>query len=299
MQTTSSFFWLMIVSMQTELFPVWRSPMISSRWPRPTLVMESMALMPVSSGSLTGWRCTTPGALNSTGLVAEELMSPLPSRGLPRGSTIRPSSSPPGGPSSRWPVRLTWSPSSISPQSPNSTAPTLSDSRLSARPVTSWGSSSSSIDMQLSRPCTREMPSATERTVPTSDRSAPAPSSRPWIRSLRMLVISSGLICISKESSFTWAVRPLRGLGDLLANLIQPAADARVHDHVADPHDEAPQHVGVHLRGQLDLAAGLLLDSVADLLHELLVEVDRARHVHRQQLLLLAPGRVELTPDAR
>ena len=30
-------------------------------------IIESMALMPVCSGSLTGWRSTTPGALNSTG----------------------------------------------------------------------------------------------------------------------------------------------------------------------------------------------------------------------------------------
>ena len=37
--------------------------------------------------------------------------------------------------------------------------------------------------------------SATDRTVPTSERSAP-PSSMPSMRSLRMLVISSGLICI-------------------------------------------------------------------------------------------------------
>ena len=50
-----------------RVLPVWRSPMISSRWPRPIGIIESMALMPVCSGSLTGWRSTTPGALNSTG----------------------------------------------------------------------------------------------------------------------------------------------------------------------------------------------------------------------------------------
>ena len=71
------------------------------------------------------------------------------------------------------PVRLTVSPSTIFSQSPNSTAPTLSDSRFSARPVTSWGSSSISNDMQFSRPWTRAMPSATDRTVPTSVSSAP------------------------------------------------------------------------------------------------------------------------------
>ena len=33
------------------VLPVWRSPMMSSRWPRPIGIMESMALMPVCSGS--------------------------------------------------------------------------------------------------------------------------------------------------------------------------------------------------------------------------------------------------------
>src|SRR4051794_27420765 len=262
MHFTSWSCWLRIVSIAIAVFPVERSPMISSRWPRPTLVIESIALMPVRSGSLTGWRCTTPGALNSTGLVAEALMSPLPSRGLPSGSTIRPSSSSPVGTSSRWPVRLTWSPSSISPQSPNSTAPTLSDSRLRARPVTSWGSSSSSSDMQLSRPWMREMPSPTDRTVPTSDSSAPPSSPRPSMRLLRMLVISSGFIC-------TRIAPVLGGPRHLLAKLLEPVADARVQDHVANPHHEAAQHVRVHLGLQVHVAACLLLDPLADVLHEL------------------------------
>ena len=183
----------MIVSIAICDLPVWRSPMISSRWPRPIGIIASIALMPVWSGSSTGWRWTTPGALNSAGRFSDDSMSPLPSSGLPSGSTMRPSSSSPTGISSRSPVRLTVSPSSILSQSPNSTAPTLSDSRLSARPVTSCGSSSSSSDMQLSSPCTRAMPSAIDSTVPTSERSAP-PSSMPSIRSLRMEVISSGLI---------------------------------------------------------------------------------------------------------
>ena len=40
--------------------------MTSSRWPRPIGIIESIALMPVWSGSFTGWRLTTPGALNSS-----------------------------------------------------------------------------------------------------------------------------------------------------------------------------------------------------------------------------------------
>ncbi len=58
---------LMIVSTAIAVLPVWRSPMISSRWPRPIGIMPSTALMPVCIGSVTGWRWTTPGALNSAG----------------------------------------------------------------------------------------------------------------------------------------------------------------------------------------------------------------------------------------
>src|SRR6266702_3640448 len=55
--------WLMIVSRHSAVLPVFWSPMISSRWPRPMLVIASMALMPVSSGSLTDWRWTTEEAV--------------------------------------------------------------------------------------------------------------------------------------------------------------------------------------------------------------------------------------------
>ena len=244
---------LMIVSMQIDVLPVWRSPMISSRWPRPTFVIASIGLMPVSIGSFTGWRWTTPGALNSAGRVSVVLMSPLPSSGLPSGSTMRPSSSSPTGTSSRRPVRLTWSPSSILSHSPNSTAPTLSDSRLSARPVTSCGSSSSSIDMQLSRPCTREMPSAIERTVPTSDRSAP-PSSSPSMRCLRMLVISSGLICTSKVS-----LAPRRPWPPACV-AVRVCCGRWRRAPCCPPAPQAPEHVGIDAARQLDLPAGLLLD---------------------------------------
>ncbi len=91
--------------------------------------------------------------------------------GLPSGSTIRPSSPRrPGSPAGAW--CATVSPSTIFSHSPNSTAPTLSDSRFSASPVTPCGSSSISNDMQFSSPWMRQMPSATDSTVPTSASSA-------------------------------------------------------------------------------------------------------------------------------
>ena len=48
--------------MATVVLPVLRSPMISSRWPRPIGVIASIALMPVCSGSCTGLRPMMPGA---------------------------------------------------------------------------------------------------------------------------------------------------------------------------------------------------------------------------------------------
>ncbi len=180
---------------------------------------------------------------------------------MPSGSTIRPSISSPTGISSRRPVRLTVSPSTMCSHSPNSTTPTLSDSRLSARPVTSCGSSSISNDMQFSSPCTRQMPSATDSTVPTSARSAPVVSS-PSMRLLRIEVISSGLICIGGSLSNATLGR----LRDLLSKLFEAVADRRVEDEVPDPQHDPAEDLGVDLARELDLVAGLLADPLADAL---------------------------------
>ena len=161
----------MIVSTAIVVLPVWRSPMISSRWPRPIGISASMALMPVWSGSFTGWRWTTPGALNSTGRNSVVSIGPRSSMGMPSGSTTRPSSASPTGTWMTFPVRRTVSPSLMRVSSPSSTTPTLSSSRFSARPVTSLGNSSISRDTHDWRPWTRAMPSPTWRTLPTSSTS--------------------------------------------------------------------------------------------------------------------------------
>ena len=180
----------MIASIATAVLPVPRSPMISSRWPRPTFVIESIALTPVWSGSFTGWRSITPGALNSSGRRSLDSTGPPPSTGLPSGSTTRPSRLSPTGTSTTEPVRLTGSPSLTSCHSPKSATPTLSSSRLKAIPTTPCSNSSRSSETQFSSPCTRAMPSPTWSTEPTSERSV-------WtsycsIRDLRIEVISSG-----------------------------------------------------------------------------------------------------------
>ena len=90
MQTTFCPFWLMIASTATAVLPVCRSPMISSRWPRPIGTIASIAFSPVCSGSLTGCRSTTPGAMRSIGIDCCDTIGPLPSIGWPSAFTTRP-----------------------------------------------------------------------------------------------------------------------------------------------------------------------------------------------------------------
>ena len=101
--------------MAMAVLPVLRSPMISSRWPRPIGVMASMALMPVCIGSSTGWRSAMPGAVDSTGARCGSVtIGPLSSIGSPSGLTTRPTIASPTGTRSSWPVAVTVSPSWIS-----------------------------------------------------------------------------------------------------------------------------------------------------------------------------------------
>src|SRR5438128_2722214 len=68
-----------MVSRMMAVLPVWRSPMTSSRWPRPTGMSASMAFRPVAMGSCTDLRGMMPGAFTSTRRRSAPLM------GSPRG----------------------------------------------------------------------------------------------------------------------------------------------------------------------------------------------------------------------
>jgi hypothetical protein len=101
----------MMASIATAVLPVWRSPMISSRWPRPTGTMASIDLRPVCTGWSTDLRSITPGAMRSIGMVFSAAMGPLPSIGWPSEFTTRPSRPRPTGTSRMRPVHLATSPS--------------------------------------------------------------------------------------------------------------------------------------------------------------------------------------------
>src|SRR3990172_139264 len=184
----------MMVSMASAVLPVWRSPMMSSRWPRPIGTIASMDLRPVCTGWLTDWRAITPGAIFSIGLVSWVAIGPRPSIGWPSASTTRPISSGPTGTSRMRPVHFTASPSVMCLYSPRITAPTESRSRLSASPKVLPGNSSISPCMASARPCTRQMPSVRPTSVPSLRASACGAnfSMRARISSL----ISDGLSCI-------------------------------------------------------------------------------------------------------
>src|SRR3954465_11554622 len=59
---------LMIVSIAIAVLPVWRSPMMSSRWPRPIGIIESMAFRPGCVGPLTGVSAVLLGFCQELGI---------------------------------------------------------------------------------------------------------------------------------------------------------------------------------------------------------------------------------------
>src|SRR4026207_784267 len=70
-------FWLRSVPTATVVLPVWRSPMMSWRWPRPIGVMASTDFRPVWSGSGTGGRRVDGGARDGGRRLARERASRL------------------------------------------------------------------------------------------------------------------------------------------------------------------------------------------------------------------------------
>src|SRR5579864_543051 len=249
-------------------------------------VIESIALMPVASGSFTGWRAMTPGALNSSGRCSLDSIGPRPSSGLPSGSTTRPSSPSPTGTLATRPVRRTGSPSLTFSHSPKSATPTWSSSRLNARPTTPWSNSSISSATAFSSPYTRAMPSPMVRTVPTSARSVS--TSYCSIRWRRIDVISSG--------------RSFKGSPlcphEVVSQAFQSPADARVDEIRARLQADAAADVRIDAARRLDLAARGLLDLRDDVLRFVVGELARSRQLDRQAALVARDQPLELVRDA-
>ena len=120
-----------MVSTTTAVFPVCLSPITNSLCPLPTGIIASIALIPVCSGSFTGWRKITPGAFLSIGISkVSPLIGPFPSIGSPRVSITLPNMPSPTFIEAILLVRFTTSPSLIPFEGPRRTAPILSSSRF-------------------------------------------------------------------------------------------------------------------------------------------------------------------------
>src|SRR5687767_4102946 len=244
----------MIVSTATAVLPVWRSPMMSSRWPRPIGTIASIAFSPVCTGCDTDWRAITPGATFSITSLSLALTAPLPSIGWPREFTTLPSNSGPIGTERILPVVLTVSPSVMWVYSPRTTAPTESRSRFSARPNVFFGNSSISPCITSDRPWMRQMPSVTETTVPCVRICAPA--SRFWMRLLMSSEISEGFSCMRIPLRFQCGLerRELRTHGT-------------VDDLVAEQYPDAADQILVDAHLRAHLAARFLLQPLYQVLH--------------------------------
>src|SRR4051794_38184009 len=230
-----------MVSRTIADLPVWRSPMMSSRWPRPIGISASTALRPVAIGSCTDFRGMMPGALTSTRRRSAYWIGPLPSIGFPSASTTRPSRPGPTGTSTMEPVRETVSPSRICLSSPKITTPTLSVSRFSAIPGgRAAGKAPFSPAMTFCSPNTRAMPSPTDST---------------WPVSATLASVSNAAICFFRISEISAGrVSLLRGSLHGVLQTLQPGFQTGVVQPGADPDDEAAQQVGLDLFVDVDVA---------------------------------------------
>ena len=164
-----------MVSIAIAVFPVWRSPIISSRCPRPIGIIASIDLTPVWSGVFTDSRSTTDGALRSniysSARPVRSNKTPFASSGAPSGLTTRPITSFPIRIERTRPDLLTRSPTLTAEASPSITVPIKFSSRLNATADTSPVCVSierSSCESALRSPEIFAMPSPASTTEPTS-----------------------------------------------------------------------------------------------------------------------------------
>src|SRR5258708_5275040 len=275
-----------MVSIATAVLPVWRSPMISSRWPRPMGIRVSMAFRPVCIGSCTDLRGMMPGAFTSTRARSTLASGPLPSIGLPRPSTTRPSSPIPAGTSTIEPVRDTVSPSRIARSSPKITTPTLSVSRFSAMPrKPALGNSTISPAMQFCRPNTRAMPSPTDNTWPVSATLASV--SNAAICRFRISEISAGRISITISGGSLHRV----------LQALQPGLQTGIVKTGTDPDDQATKQIRLNLLQDVHVAVAGFDQPGAQLLPLQIAQRLRRQHVRSDDAAAVGDQRGERGHD--
>jgi hypothetical protein len=163
----------------------------------------STALIPVSSGVVTGARSIIRGAGRSTGIRTVADTGPLQSRADPVGVITRPNRLSPTGTSIRRKVRATLIPAHNSVLASNSTQETESSSRSKASPNAPPSNATSSSYPTPGNPEIRAIPSDTDATVPVSLNTN---AGRCDSRVRRIL---SNVVSIAAESSLGMSKVPL------------------------------------------------------------------------------------------
>src|SRR5438874_8592372 len=150
------------------------------------------------------------------------------------------------------PVSLTVSPSSTFSDSPSTTAPISSSSRLSATPATPRSNSRRSFAMQRGSPEMRAIPSPEYVTRPTSSRSTDGLYPSTYFRSTA--AISLGSIVNSDISASP----------EFFLRKLQAPAHRRVEHQVADACNEPADHGGIDDDLQRDLFSGGFLERLLE-----------------------------------
>jgi hypothetical protein len=144
--------WLIIASRAIAVLPVCRSPIISSRCPRPIGIRASTTFKPVSRGCATLSRDITSGAAIFIKRSSTNSRAPFSSAGSTRALNTRPTNLSPTFTLTIFLVRQTLSPTFTKRSSPKRIARTLSYSRFRARPLTPDSNSSISDAVTFLRP---------------------------------------------------------------------------------------------------------------------------------------------------
>ena len=164
----------MMVSTATDVLPVPRSPMISSRWPRPSANRASIVRMPVCTGCGDQLAVDDGGRRRPRSGCAQRLRPAAPpSSGRPSGSTTRPSRLGPTGVRMTSPVPRTRHPASIVSASSSTTQPIRSRSRVWTKPNCPRSKRSTSSSRTEGRPEIMAMPSPMVWTRPNSSIAGP------------------------------------------------------------------------------------------------------------------------------
>ena len=188
----------MMLSSTMAVLPVWRSPMISSRWPRPIGTRLSIALMPVCIGSLTDWRGMNAGRLDLGAAALDVLQRPLAVDRVAEPVDHAAEQAPADrhvdhGAGAVDGVAL--ADRAVVAEDDDADMVALEGS--SAMPRTpAPGNSTISPDMTFCKPKARAMPSPTDSTVPVSETSLSL--SKPSICRFRMSDTSAGRISIAQ-----------------------------------------------------------------------------------------------------